>query len=174
MKHGFWLWQWNEGPIIPLGGSNVSKIQKLAKFDRMSMWYWQFFYAKGVVHHEYLPQGTTVNQIYYTEVLKRLKDDLRRKRSELWEVTTGFSITTTLRPTQHSEVVSFWPNTRLPCFHLPLLIWPCSSRLLLFPKHKKPLKVRKFETISEIEANATKELAAIAKELFQKVETPLG
>ena len=32
-----------------------------------------FFDAKGVVHHEYLPQGSTVNQIYHIEVLKRGK-----------------------------------------------------------------------------------------------------
>ena len=33
-----------------------------------------FFDACGVVHHEYLPEGSTVNQTYYIEVLKRLRD----------------------------------------------------------------------------------------------------
>ena len=42
-----------------------------------------FFYASGVVHHEYLPEGSTVNQTYYNEVLKRLRDAIRRKRPEL-------------------------------------------------------------------------------------------
>ena len=42
-----------------------------------------FFDASGVVHHEYLPEGSTVNQTYYIEVLKRLRDAIRRKRSEL-------------------------------------------------------------------------------------------
>ena len=43
-----------------------------------------FFYASGVVHHQCLPEGSTVNQTYYTEVLKRLRDAIRRKRPELW------------------------------------------------------------------------------------------
>ena len=43
-----------------------------------------FFDASGVVHHEYLPEGSTVNQTYYIEVLKRLRDAIRRKRPELW------------------------------------------------------------------------------------------
>ena len=43
-----------------------------------------FVYASGIVHHEYLPEGSTVNQTYYMEVLKRLRDAIRRKRPELW------------------------------------------------------------------------------------------
>ncbi|XP_064469819.1 protein GVQW3-like [Ornithodoros turicata] len=43
-----------------------------------------FFDAKGIVHHEYLPQGSTVNQTYYIEILKRRRDAIRRKRPEMW------------------------------------------------------------------------------------------
>ena len=43
-----------------------------------------FFDASGVVHHEYLPEGSTVNETYYIEVLKHLRDAIRRKRPELW------------------------------------------------------------------------------------------
>ena len=43
-----------------------------------------FFYASGVVRHECLLEGSTVNQTYYTEVLKRLREAIRRKRPELW------------------------------------------------------------------------------------------
>ena len=43
-----------------------------------------FFDACGVVHHEYLPEGSAVNQTYYIEVLKRLRDAIRRKKPELW------------------------------------------------------------------------------------------
>ena len=41
-----------------------------------------FFDASGVVHHQYLPEGSTVNQTYYIEVLKHLRDAIRRKRPE--------------------------------------------------------------------------------------------
>ena len=55
--------------------------KKLAKLDPKSRCCSD---ASGVVHHEYLPEGITVNQTYYIEVLKRLRDAIRRKRPELW------------------------------------------------------------------------------------------
>ena len=43
-----------------------------------------FFDIRGVVHREFVPQGQTVNAEFYCTVLKRLKEDIRRKRPELW------------------------------------------------------------------------------------------
>ena len=43
-----------------------------------------FFDARGVVHHKHLPEGSTVNQTYYIEVLQRLRDAIRQKKPELW------------------------------------------------------------------------------------------
>jgi transposase len=43
-----------------------------------------FFDSRGVVHHEYAPQGQTINKEYYRDVLRRLRDAVRRKRPDLW------------------------------------------------------------------------------------------
>ncbi|GFT38234.1 histone-lysine n-methyltransferase setmar-like protein [Trichonephila clavipes] len=44
-----------------------------------------FFYYEGIVHHEYAHTGQTINKEYYIEVLKRLRNAIRRKRLQLWE-----------------------------------------------------------------------------------------
>jgi hypothetical protein len=38
-----------------------------------------FFDIRGIIHFEFAPEGTTVNQTFYVEVLKRLIDAVRRK-----------------------------------------------------------------------------------------------
>lgn len=126
-----------------------------------------FFDAEGLVHHEYLPEGTTVNQTYYIEVLKRVRDAIRRKRPEMWRSGDWFlhhdnapahsAIKTREFLAKHSITVLPHPP------YSPDLA-PCD--FFLFPKLKKPLKGRRFETIPEIKANATNELKNITKELF--------
>ena len=39
-----------------------------------------FFDCEGVMHYEFAPRGQTINKEYYVEVLKRLRDAVRRKR----------------------------------------------------------------------------------------------
>ena len=41
-----------------------------------------FFAMEGIVHYEYIPQGQTVNQQYYLQVLKRLRLAVSRKRPQ--------------------------------------------------------------------------------------------
>ena len=60
-----------------------------------------FFDIKGLVYFEFVPQGQTVNQRFYLEVLKRLHDAVRRKAPNCGGQVSGFCITTMLPPTQH-------------------------------------------------------------------------
>ena len=43
-----------------------------------------FFDSEGIVHHEYAPDGQTINKEFYLEVLRRLRESVRRKRPEKW------------------------------------------------------------------------------------------
>ncbi|UYV81250.1 hypothetical protein LAZ67_20000473 [Cordylochernes scorpioides] len=44
-----------------------------------------FFDCRGVVHHEFLPQGRTVNKEYYLQVMRNLRKAIRQKRPDLWK-----------------------------------------------------------------------------------------
>jgi hypothetical protein len=43
-----------------------------------------FFDIKGIVHSEFSPQGQTVIQAYYAEILKWLRKAVHRERPDLW------------------------------------------------------------------------------------------
>ena len=44
-----------------------------------------FFDVHGIFHAEFLPQGQTINQHVYKNILRRLMRSAREKRRELWE-----------------------------------------------------------------------------------------
>ena len=44
-----------------------------------------FFDVHGIVHTEFLPQGQTINQHVYKNILRHLMHSVREKRRELWE-----------------------------------------------------------------------------------------
>ena len=48
-----------------------------------------FLDCTSVVHHEFLPQGRTVNKEYYLEVMRRLREKIRQKRTECGETSHG-------------------------------------------------------------------------------------
>ncbi|CAD6995928.1 unnamed protein product [Ceratitis capitata] len=41
--------------------------------------------CRGVVHHELLPQGRTVNKEYYLQVMRNMLEVIRQKRPDLWK-----------------------------------------------------------------------------------------
>jgi hypothetical protein len=49
-----------------------------------------FFDTQGIVHKEFIPPGQTVNAKFYCEVLKRLREGIRRKRPDKWKKNNWF------------------------------------------------------------------------------------
>jgi hypothetical protein len=47
-----------------------------------------FFDVKGIVHIEFVPTDKTVNSAFYCDVLRRLRENVRRRRSKLWQEQT--------------------------------------------------------------------------------------
>lgn len=46
---------------------------------------------RGVVHHEFVPEGQTVNKEYYVTVLRRLREAIRKRRPDLWQNNLDFA-----------------------------------------------------------------------------------
>jgi hypothetical protein len=44
-----------------------------------------FFDIQGIIMTQYIPPGQIVNQMYYTELLTKLRRKIQRKRPELWK-----------------------------------------------------------------------------------------
>ena len=61
-------------------------------------------YIRGIVHYEFVPTGQTVNQVYYLEVLERLRKKVRNDPNFL-PTTHGSCITTMHLLTRHCEGV---------------------------------------------------------------------
>ena len=44
-----------------------------------------FFDQEGIVHREFVPPGMTVSAVFYCDVLRRLRENVRRKRPQKWQ-----------------------------------------------------------------------------------------
>ena len=51
--------------------------------DRTKVILTVFVDNRGVVHHEFLPEGQTVNKEYYSGVMRLLREAIRQKRDRI-------------------------------------------------------------------------------------------
>jgi hypothetical protein len=68
-----------------------------------------FVDIKGTVHFEFIPQGQTVNQAYYVEILKQLHEAVHRKRPKL-QPNNSVLLHDNAPAHKHSLSSSFWPK----------------------------------------------------------------
>jgi len=113
--------------------------------------------------------GRTVNKEYYLEVMRRLREAIRRKRPELWQ-NNSWILHHDNAPAYTSLLVrDFLAKSKtnmLPQSPYSPDMAPCN--FFLFPKLKKTMKGRRFANIDEIKTESLKELNAIPKSEFQK------
>ena len=126
-----------------------------------------FFDMAGVVHKEFVPPGQTVNGPFYIAVLGRLRDAVRRKRPEKWP--NSWILHHDNAPTHSSFVVrQYLAKHNIPTLqHPPYSPDLAPNDFWLFPRLKTKLKGTRFQSIEEIQQNATRELESISKLGFQ-------
>jgi histone-lysine N-methyltransferase SETMAR len=128
-----------------------------------------FFDYRGNVHHSYAPGGQTINKVHYLEVIRHLRDAVRRKRLDLW-VSRNWQLHHDNAPAYSSQLIqSFLAKHGIPVVcqapYSPDMA-PCD--FWLFPKLKRPLKGSRFDSRKDIMRNALKELRSLPEEAFQK------
>jgi hypothetical protein len=133
-----------------------------------------FFDYRGIVHHSYAPAGQTINKEYYREVIRHLRDAVRRKRPDLW-ASRNCQLHHDNAPALSSHMIqSFLVKHGIPVVrqapYSPDMA-PCD--FWLFPKLKRPLKGSRFDSHEGIMRNATKELRSLP-EMLPAVEGTLG
>jgi hypothetical protein len=124
-----------------------------------------FFGVNGIFHREFVPPNTTVNSDFYCVVLRRLRENVRRKSPQLWcnhywphhDVPVHTSLKTTEFVTNNNMVIVPHPPY-LPDFS------PCD--FALFPKLKFKLKGRRFEIASDIQWELQVVLDSIKENYF--------
>ena len=95
----------------------------------------------------------------YMDILRRLRDAVRRKRSQNGEPTIGFSFTTMLQHTGRFLVKdSLTKNSVTALEHPPYSPDLPSADFYLFPKLKSALKGRPFCGATDVIKNAAEEL----------------
>ena len=126
-----------------------------------------FFDSEGVVHSEFVPQGHTVNQFYYREVLERLRKRVVRVRPSIAD---NWMLHHDNAPCHTAiSVIEFLAKKGIPVVPQPPYspdLSPCD--FFLFPKLKFHLKGRHFGTVENIEKAVTDQLKAIPVSDYQR------
>jgi histone-lysine N-methyltransferase SETMAR len=102
-----------------------------------------------IVHFEFLEQGRTVNQHCYLEILARLREDVRRRRPELWPDAWILHHDNT---TAHDALAvwEFLAKKSMKLDHPPYSPDLASCDFWLFPKLKTALKGHRFSDTADI------------------------
>ena len=128
-----------------------------------------FFDVRGIVHTEIMPQGHTINQHIYRDVLRRLMRSVREKRRELYKKKSWLLHHDNAPVHNALSIREFLAKNNIAVLEQPPYspdLAPCDFFLL--PKLKGVMKGTRFPDVQAIKRAVTKELRAIPKKSFQE------
>ena len=137
-----------------------------------------FFDQKGIVHKAFVPPGQTVTAAFYVQVLKSLRENVRRKLPDQWRNNTRLFHHD--NAPAHAALLTRWfltDNKISVVPYPPYSPYLAPSDYFLFPKLKMKLKGRRFQTLEEIQAESQAVLNTLREyefpRMLQKLAEPL-
>ena len=127
-----------------------------------------FVDCEDVAHYEFALRGQTIKKEYYVEILKRLRDAVRRKRPHFWSSGDWFLHHDNAPAHSSNLVQQFLAKHKIVQLCQPPYspdIAPCD--FWMFPKLKMALKGKRFDDIKTIQSKTTRELKASPKSVFE-------
>ncbi len=126
-----------------------------------------FFDCQGVIMIEFLPPKEKIDSSLYVKTLAKLKECIRKKRPQLWSDKSFI-----LHHDNASPHTSFETTKKMKEWGLDILEHPPNSPNLapcdfsIFPKLKKELRGKQFQTIKQVQDAARKLLLKMPKDIF--------
>ncbi|UYV65939.1 hypothetical protein LAZ67_3005932 [Cordylochernes scorpioides] len=126
-----------------------------------------FFYINGLVHHEFIPFGRTINQEVYLVIMRRLREAVRLKRPERWQNNDWILHVDNARPhTVHVVLQFLAKHSTIQIPYPPYSPDLAPNDFFLYPKLKMKLKGRKFDKVDMIQAESKATLRNLSKSDF--------
>jgi len=103
-----------------MGRRNLATAENLrSQKSRVKSMLMIFFEWQGVIHKEFVPEGETINAVYYKGVMQSLLNRIRRVRPGMCESGDWFLLHDNAPSHNATISSSFWPNEK----------WLCSTTL---------------------------------------------
>jgi AraC-like DNA-binding protein len=126
-----------------------------------------FFDVQGIVYHEFLEKGTTVNQYVYLNILRRLRESVRRKRPEKFKNNSWILHHDNAPSHTAASVTTYLASRNIAVLdHPPYSPDLAPNDFWLFPKLKMTLKGERFESVDVIKTNIAAKLRELKGEDF--------
>ncbi|UYV71475.1 hypothetical protein LAZ67_8003425, partial [Cordylochernes scorpioides] len=126
-----------------------------------------FIDINGLVHHEFIPFGRTINQEVFFGIMRRLREAVRLKRPERWQNNDWIFHVDNARPhTAHVVLQFLAKHSTIQIPHPPYSPDLAPNDFFLYPKLKMKLKGRKFDNVDMIQAESKATLRNLSKSEF--------
>jgi len=127
-----------------------------------------FFDIRGVIYIDWVPEGQTVNRVYYKDVLTTLRERVRQRRPDVWKNASWILHHDNVPAHNALSVKRYLGKNNIPVMEHPLYspdLAPCD--IFLFPKIKSALKGTRFESVDAVKAKATQLLDSLKQDDLQ-------